>query len=307
MVGCRHSVLWGCLCVAVLLSGCQISVDTGELDTDALSGDSDNSTTGPYVIGVQNDTETNVVGPLREAVAWWDEKEHEYDTAWEGEFVVRPGAEDPDLVARFAETVDCGGESQACAPNFENSNGIVLSDETVKIGFTAVPNRAALIKRLKHELGHVHGVSHCEPPHWLMGCPGSAEHEDKDYTTREFPWRSETNLTVHLDSDNQATRETVRAVLDEFERSPETPADLRFRFVDDPWLAHIVLSVEQCQRCGYSWDIPEIRGGQSYDSDGGLEFLYWADVRVTAQADRQKTALREALRPLLAPEPSDGQ
>ncbi len=305
MVGCRQFVLVGCLCAAVLLGGCQISIDAGELETDALSGDSDNSGSGPYVIGVENNTETNVAGPLREAVAWWDETEHGYDTAWEGEFVVRPNAEDPDLVARFADTVDCGGGSQACAPKFDDGNGIELSDETVKIGLTAVPNRAALIKRLQHELGHVRGVSHCEPPHWLMGCPDSAEHEDKDYTTREFPWRSETNLTVHLDSDNQATREAVRAVLDEFERSPETPDNLRLRFVDDPWLAHVVLSVEQCQSCGYSWDVPEIRGGQSYDTDGGLEFIYWADVRVTAQGDRRKTAVREALRPLLAPEPND--
>lgn len=302
MVAWGRVALVGCLCLAVLLSGCQVSVDTDDIDTDPLSNGSGDGSSGPYVIGIENNTERAVAGPLREVVDWWDEKEHEYDTAWNGEFVVRPNTEDPDLVVRVADTVDCDGPSQACAPKFDDGQALERGDGVVKIGMTEVPNRPALIKRLQHELGHVRGIGHCERPHWLMGCPGSAEYEDKDYKTRDFPWRAETNITVHLDSANSTTRAEVRGILDEYERSSETPANLSIRFVDDPWPAHVVLSVDQCEGCGYSWDIPQIRGGQGYGTDDDLEYIYWADVRVTAQTDRRKTAIREALKLLFNPD-----
>lgn len=289
----RLLLLTACLCAAVLLGGCQISMETLEEAGDAVEE--------PYVIGIENETEQNVAGPLREAVDWWDGREHEYDSAWEGEFVVRPDAENPDIVVLVADTVDCNSQAQACAPKYNDSTQIALGDSTMRFGLADVPNRAGLVKTLKHELGHVRGVSHCEPPHWLMGCPDSAAYEDKNYNTRDFAWRTQT-LSVYLETDDPTARGDVRAVLDEYENSSATPADLRLRFVDDPWLAHIHLGLEGCDSCGYGWDPSRLRGGHSYDSDNELEFLYWANVSVTAEAEERQTAVRNALEFLFATE-----
>jgi hypothetical protein len=295
----RRMLLLGLVCALVFLGGCQFSADIGDSDT---TQESSGETARTVVVGIENETDRDVAGPFREAVAWWNERDDEYDT-WEAEFVVRPDADDPDIVARFADEVDCENDI-ACAPKADSYARLLASDRPIRFGLDETANRAELVHGAKHELGHVRGLDHCQAPHWLMGCPDSANHEEKGYVTRENPWRSQTNLSVYVDTDDPAVGDDVRAVLDGYENSSETPEGLKLRQVEDPWLAHIVLTVDSCGNCAYGAGERrmQFKGGQGYDSDGELEFLYWAEFTITAPENGIQRGVRNSLERVLAPD-----
>lgn len=299
MSGRGRTVALVLVCLSLGLAGCQSGVSIGDTNADE---ESETGTVPTVVVGIENDTNRHVAGPLREAVAWWNERDGEYEGPWEGEFVVRPDADDPDIVAEFAPQVDCE-RGLACAPNADSHAELLASEQTLRVAVDRMANRAELVHSLKHELGHVRGVGHCQAPHWLMGCPDSAERETAHYVARDNPWRNRTDLAVYVGTDDPDVRAAVRATLEEYKNSTEMSESLRLREVDDPWLAHVVVTADTCD-CPYGSGRRQVhlKGGQGYDTDERLEYLYWAEVTVTAPEDGLRRGVGNALARVLAPD-----
>jgi hypothetical protein len=123
----------------------------------------------------------NVTGLVAETLDYWERNDAQY-AAYEVGFELRPDASNPDIVVNYVSDISaCGTTSRDGGVGFAP----VISESTppdppesicVRQGFTEASTRHIL----KHEFGHLLGISHGQPPNDLMAV-------DYEYTSLPRP------------------------------------------------------------------------------------------------------------------------
>lgn len=273
-------------------------------NTHEDTSDTDNSAESiHFVVGVNQSMSTPDITPaVRQATTFWEARSPEYNETYNATFAVRPNATNPDIVVSDFLPDKCGHNISGCADTVDSPSVARQIDEPINVHLRpdGISNKRNLVYTTKHEFGHALGAPHCVQPYWLLGCPETAAYENKSYKTAESPWRA-SNIRVYVDAD-ESVRPIVTNVLDTYRESENIPSNMTIETVTTEWRADIVVSASLCSSDDYVTIEPSIQGGQAYDSDGDFEFLYGADIRVTAPSERiLDAALGRGLGAVLTP------
>jgi hypothetical protein len=121
----------------------------------------------PIVIGIDNseDPDRNYSAQVNEAVEYWHENGKNH-TEWSANFTVKPNASSPDIVIRFVSEIRNCGRSEGdvvlgCASILEASS--VPNDPEVVLVNLGLTDQSTY-RVVRHELGHILGLSHGEGP-----------------------------------------------------------------------------------------------------------------------------------------------
>lgn len=208
------------LACCLVLAGCS-GVDLPGASSDPAATDAgegppypDPWPGSPTVVAINaSATDGRDVEPVvASALEYWNENDERYGT-YTTEFVLRPDAEDPDIVVEFVDRIDeCGHvaeeETVGCAPILSNRS-LAERPTTVRIETGYTDESTELI--VEHEFGHVLGLNHGDEPARLMNA--YAERLDRlpmaNVSDRQYTWRK-ADLTVYVDGESlPGTRETI--------------------------------------------------------------------------------------------------
>ncbi|WP_137287806.1 zinc metalloprotease [Halorussus salinisoli] len=273
--------------------------------TDRQSGSSVETTAAPrtsptenpwrddtVVVAVENSAsaDRNVTRLVAKTLDYWETHDDEY-AAYSVDFVLKPDAEDPDVVVSFTEAVQCSGHTEAvagCAPVL-NETYRPTPPETVEI--EAGHNDRSTLLTLKHEFGHVLGIRHCHRPLAIMGsnCPGGVDQDRPDATDRPLAWQS-SNLTVYVDSSgvSHPVNDQIDHALTYYERGADgtVPEDLSFTRVDRRSAADVVVRFGDSE-CGANAPSCFSYRGRDVDGDGRLEYYVSSTIVLSPEIDRK--------------------
>lgn len=238
------------------------------------------------------DPSRNVTGAVADALDYWAANGEYGD--YPAEFRLRPDATDPDVVVRYAESIDCEDHDDAigCAPLL-SGDGRVDRPVTVQVRHDPAHNRRQVRNTAVHELGHVLGITHCEEPHWVMASACREPIPDApDADERDLAWRGST-IAVYLDLANvsaderDATRDQVDHALDYFASGDAEgfPADVTFVRTDDRFEADVAVAFAGSLPCQGDAVVCTRHRGRDFDGDGRLEYHTGGTVLIDADAD----------------------
>lgn len=191
------------LLALVVLAGCAGVLEDGTSVDGSDAGDGTAAPDNPWraetvVVGVDDSAnESRDLDPVvGRAVDYWNGEGTQYGT-YDVEFVLRSDAEEPDVIVRLVETVDCDGAVAAGCASLLNTSNRADRPEEVQLQEGYVDDSLALVA--KHEFGHLLGLRHDDEPRAVMRpelelvryrLPGPAD--------RENPWERE-ELSVAVD------------------------------------------------------------------------------------------------------------
>lgn len=164
----------------------------------------------PVVVAIENPTNRSFEPLVRSAAAYWNTNAGTYGE-WSTTLIVRPNATDPDIRVRFIDDIvvcdsEIGGEFLGCAPVPEAINPGETAVIDIERGYTD----ASTLSTIKHEFGHVYGVTHGEEPMPLMNASSVAnETAQPNATERAVPWQTN-HIQVYVNySSFDASRDRV--------------------------------------------------------------------------------------------------
>ena len=245
-------------------------------------------------VAVRNraDPSRNVTAAVAEALAYWNRNVGYAD--YPAEFVLRPDAEDPDVVVWYNETIECANHADAigCAPLLDGG-GNVDRPVDVQIRYHPEHNRRQVRNTAIHEFGHVLGLTHCEEPYWVMASACREPVPDApNADQRELAWRDET-ISVYVDdrnvseSDLDETRAQVGHALAYFEdgRAEGFPANVSFVRVDDRFAADVTIAFQDDLVCRDGAVVCDRHRGRDFDGDGHVEYHTGGTIYVGTDSD----------------------
>ncbi|NIS30107.1 MAG: matrixin, partial [Actinobacteria bacterium] len=238
-------------------------------------------------VGVDGSARPNrsFVGLVEAAVAYWNGPGRANAT-YPVTFRVVPNATDPDVLVVVKEAVECADHEDVlgCAPRLSADS---RPPRPVIVEVAAGFSDATTQRTVEHELGHVLGIRHGEPPLPLMEARfAAATLPATDAVNKSNPWTTP-DLRVYVDYANAtADRDTLafqlaRAV-EYYDAGAEghVPANTSFALVENRSAAQIVVRFN-VDREGCSTDAPRSCGSQrgfDPDRDGALEYYTSATV-----------------------------
>lgn len=256
---------------------------TAPTTTDPMPGNPWDKET--LVVGVNNtgSPDRDFAPQVQAALDYWETNR---DAAAYGvTFRLDPDASDPDVSVEFQSDVVCGNETHGlgCAPVIA-ANDSVSGPITVEIetGYTD----DSTVHILKHEFGHVLGLTHDDEPQAVMAATYRPTYLSlPDATEREWPWRVH-DINVYVDyenvpaSDRDVVREQVRHALDYYESDADglTPDNLTLTLVENRSRAHVNVTFPADSPCGRPPVSCGANGGYDLDTDDALE--YYSGVRI---------------------------
>lgn len=232
---------------------------------------------GRVVVAVEGAPDDRAVRPLVErALDYWERNAEQY-AGIAPSFVVRPDAADPAVVVTFADRVtSCRDvvDPVGCAPYVTRPAAVDLPARVEVL--RGLSNESTTLV-LKHEVGHVLGLSHDDEPHSIMAHRASISTLPRpDATERSLPW-DDAEFAVYVDAagadDPATTREQVRHALDYYERGAggTVPENATFAVTDDRAAADVVVDVGGDLPCNSTAGSCGRRRGVDPDGDGALE------------------------------------
>jgi hypothetical protein len=268
----RRQVAVLALLLVVVASGCltpfgaESSTPSAETPTGEDGGPGFETTpsnpwgTETLTVGVEHSAGPwrNVTGLVAETLDYWERNVAEYGAYGVG-FELRPNASNPDIVVNYAEDISvCGTTSMDGGVGFAP----VISDASppdppesicVRQGFTDASTRHIL----KHEFGHLLGISHGEPPTDLM---------DVDYEYLSIPRPTpevlsagavESPVSVYVDRStiharrDYVAQQQLNHTIRYYERNANLVSDdpLDITLVESPGEADLVFSFPQSHPC----------------------------------------------------------
>ena len=237
----------------------------------------------PIVVGVAGDPAREYAPLVRDAARFWEANDRRY-LGYEVRFAVRPDAPTPDVRVNFTDRIpECGGASDAagCAPYITDRRQI---RRPVPVWVATGLSNESTTRVLKHELGHVLGLAHDDPPGDVMNASSVLYTRPQvNATDRAFPWNDST-FTVYANlsaaENPAAVREQLDHALAYYERgAPGMPDNLTFRYVDDPAGADVVVEFTPEGACGGGAASCAGTRGTDPDGDGAVET--YTRVRIT--------------------------
>lgn len=233
----------------------------------------------------------NVTGAVGDAITYWNA--HAGYAAYPVGLRLVPNASRPDVVVRYERSITCPNHDDAigCAPLLA-ADARVDPPATVQLRYDPADDRRQVRNTAIHELGHVLGVGHCDPPHWVMGasCPAPLP-DATDATERPLAWRDHT-IRVYVDAGNVSAGERARtadqvshalAYLDGGANG-SLPSDLSLVRVDDRFAADVVVTFAADPSCRDGVVCTRNRGRDS-DGDGRIEYYTGGIVVVDPGSD----------------------
>lgn len=238
------------------------------------------------VVGVNQSAKTkNITPAVRQSIAFWEAKSSEYDETYAAEFELRPDADEPDIIVNDYMSAECStgvSEKPGCADLIESASMArdVNKPITVFLGLTEITNQRHLSYTLKHEFAHLLSASHCAQPVWLLGCPNTAQYEDRSHRTADSPWRTGP-IKIHV---NETAQTVTGEILSQYRQSGKLRTPVMT--VDTKWEADIVVSGAVCSSCQDVSQTVSYSGGQPYDTDDNTEFLLNATVQAHGPSEK---------------------
>lgn len=232
--------------------------------------------TDPVVVAVDGGGSRNVTPLVRAAAAYWNENASRY-AGYPVEFRIVPDATDPDVRVRFVDGIpDCGVDEDVvdaagCAPLVTTERPRTAPVEVVR-GLS--DDSTVLV--LKHEFGHLLGLTHADQPADVMQARAVLYTEPQvDAVDRAFPWRDAT-FSVWVDvanaSDPAGARTQVDRALAYYEDgAPGTPSNITFRAAETERDAEIVVRYAETSPCGSGPGSCWVTRGPDPDGDGRIE------------------------------------
>ncbi len=237
----------------------------------------------PIVVGVAGNPSREYAPLIRDAVDFWERHDRRY-VGYEVRFEVRPDAANPDVLVNFTDSIpECGGVSHAagCAPRITDGRRI---PHPAPVWVTTGLSDDSTTHVLRHEFGHLLGLTHDDPPSDVMAASSVLySRPQTNATDRAFPWNDST-FTVYANfsaaEDPDRAREQLDHALTYYEEgAPGTPDNLTFRYVDDREAADVVVEFASAGACdGQTASCAETRGLDP-DGDGAVET--YTRLRVT--------------------------
>lgn len=161
-------------------------------------------------VSVNNTVNDRDFTPLvNETLRYWNQNAEAYGN-YEVTFRLAGDNHQPDITVQFVSTIDiCESKDTdrtvGCAPILSKDSRL-SSSATVKIKTGYI--NSSTEKTLKHEFGHVLGISHGEDPMPLMAERGPMTMVPQpNATERAFPWQNKT-LSVYIDYENVSLSDT---------------------------------------------------------------------------------------------------
>ena len=212
---------------------------------------------------------------VRHAAAFWSKHSEAY-AGYFVTFAVEREVEYPDVVVRFVDEVDpCGHvDHPAGCASFVNASSDIDRPEVLRVR-TGLSD-ASTEHVVRHELGHLLGIEHGEPPAAVMSPDTELETlPQPNATQRVFPW-PDREFTVSLDlagaPDPEAGRRQVGHALAYYEHGPEgAPANLTFTKTENRSTADIVVRYGDDDACGDGTPSCFRTRGPDPDGDGVIE------------------------------------
>jgi len=245
----------------------------------------------PTVVAINDTTtdERNLTVPVANAIAYWNENDDRYGT-YTAEFVLRPDAEDPDVLVEFVGRIDeCGHvtkeETVGCAPILSNRS-LAERPTTVRIETGYTDESTELI--VEHEFGHVLGLNHGDEPASLM--TGYADRLDRlpmaNVSERRYTWKK-ADLALYVDHESlPGSRETIDRQIGHAIAYYESGADggvpdnITLTRIDDREAADVVITGGDIDGASTSR-----LNGVSPDADPALEYYTNQTIVVSRDTD----------------------
>lgn len=233
-------------------------------------------------------------GPVvASAVEYWNDERIGRFAAYEAELAYDGSAVEGDFEVRVVDELRrCGDdgdvhETLGCAPLV-----VAQPESTVTIEVRSGQTDAKFENTLKHELGHVLGITHDEPPTWLMagGAGENPAGSVPNATERDHPWNHSGDIRVAVRDgvEGAATvKANVRVAVRHYNKLAGLylPEGTRVVLVDEWYRADIVFQDEPPGSFAAANGSGSIayRSGLDYDSDPSLEqwlavYVYLAEV-----------------------------
>ncbi|MFC4360587.1 matrixin [Halobium salinum] len=237
-------------------------------------------------VGVVDATSTDrdYVALVRTAVEFWNTNGQAYG-AYDARYQLDPDATDPDIEVRFVDQVESCGRDEGenllgCAPRLDADS---RAPQPVTLRIEAGYDDETTVEAVKHELGHVRGLTHDDEPVFMRASRVAYTLPQPDAVDRDYPWKTSA-FTVYVDDSNvsAADRETFRRqvghALAYYEDGPAGfPSNVSFTLVDDPEQADVVVRYvdDGGEAASRSSTV-----GTDPDGDGAIEYRTGATIEL---------------------------
>lgn len=253
----------------------------------------------PVVVGIAGETDNRDWTPLVEqAVQYWESGAGAPYRNYTADFVVRPNAEDPDVVVKFTDAIlECGTELDAyttgCAPILGAQS---LAEETETIEVETGYTNASTLSTLKHEFGHLHGRLHEQQPMPLMNASSEKNKlPTPNATERTNAWEF-TTINVYIETENVSSlftedfQQEVLSGLEWMENGADgaVEADLRYDIVQSRSEADLVITKSESDLGEYTSNSRWY--GSDVDVDEALETVNYQRITIASDIDTRTVA-----------------
>jgi len=277
-------------CTGFGTSGPDSSDDRSEVQTEEIYTTAEPQPDNPFgkenvTVSIRNSpSHLNATQQVQSALSYWDTGPGKDHTNYSANFVLKPHANDTDVVVSFENISVCYNEHNTsflgCAAILDNDS-IAEKPEVVRISPKYSSNSTQ--KTIIHEFGHIYGLTHSSELDIMNASGNAARRPMPNATERDNPWEISNSTTVRSELTvgiNKSTvsrnakyrlRDQTDTAIEYFNTDADSkrPENLSLRYaesVNDPHI-EIRTSEDVDDDLGWDWELY----GIDPDNDTALE------------------------------------